>query len=124
SQARGTDPVGADRAHILVLNYNGRDLLRECLPSVVEAAERSPVPCAVGVVDNGSTDGSLGLLASDWPGVSVWREPNRGLASFNAVLARLAEPGGLLLDNDVKLAPAAGGPAVAAGCGPPHPPLP
>ncbi|MGE3819828.1 MAG: hypothetical protein AB7I30_10350, partial [Isosphaeraceae bacterium] len=46
-QARGTDPVGADRAHILVLNYNGRDLLRECLPSVVEAAARAPFPCAI-----------------------------------------------------------------------------
>src|SRR5262249_56866102 len=113
SQARGTDPVGADRAHILVLNYNGRDLLRECLPSVVEAAEQSPVPCAVGVGDNGSTDGSLGLLASDWPGGSVWREPNRGLASFNAVLARLGEPVALLLNHGVKLPPGPCGPLPA-----------
>ena len=80
------EPVGADRTHILVLNYNGRALLAECLPSVVEAARRSPVPCAVGVVDNGSTDGSLDVLARDWPGVTVHREPNRGLASFNTVL--------------------------------------
>ena len=82
--ARGMDPVGADRTHILVLNYNGRELLAECLPSIVEAAARSPVPCAVTVVDNGSTDGSLDVLARDWPGVGVIREPNRGLASFNA----------------------------------------
>jgi GT2 family glycosyltransferase len=106
------EPVGADRAHVLVLNYNGRALLKECLPSVVAAAGRSPLPCAVGVVDNGSTDGSLDLLARDWPGVTVFREPNRGLASFNHVLARLTEPVVLLLNNDVKLAPGAVGPLV------------
>ena len=75
------DPVGADRTHILILNYNGRALLAECLPSIVEAAARSPVPCAVTVVDNGSTDGSLDELAQNWPKVGVLREPNRGLTS-------------------------------------------
>lgn len=98
------DPVGADRTHILILNYNGRALLAECLPSIVEAAARASVPCAVTVVDNGSTDGSLEALAVDWPSIAVVREPNRGLASFNAVLARLDEPIVLLLNNDVKLA--------------------
>ena len=63
----------------------------------------SPVPCAVTVVDNGSTDGSLAYLAENWPGVAVVREPNRGLASFNAVLGRMSEPVVLLLNNDVKL---------------------
>jgi GT2 family glycosyltransferase len=97
------DPVGADRTHILVLNYNGRELLAECLPSIIEAAARAPVPCAVSVVDNGSTDGSLEELAHHWPAIPVIREPNRGLASFNWVLERLPEPVVLLLNNDVKL---------------------
>src|SRR6476646_4883648 len=104
------DPVGADQTHILILNYNGRELLAECLPSVVAAAARSPVACPVTVVDNGSTDGSLELLARDWPAVGVVREPNRGLASFNAVLSRLDERVVLLLNSDVKLAPDAVGP--------------
>ncbi|WP_435016456.1 glycosyltransferase family 2 protein [Tundrisphaera sp. TA3] len=102
------------KTRILVLHYNGLDLLRECLPSVVEAARRSPVPCPVTVVDNGSTDGSLDYLARDWPGIGVIREPNRGLASFNAVLARIDEPAVLLLNNDVKLDPDAVGPLLAA----------
>jgi N-acetylglucosaminyl-diphospho-decaprenol L-rhamnosyltransferase len=108
------EPVGADRTHILVLNYNGRELLAECLPSIVEAAARAPVPCAVTIVDNGSTDGSLDLLAREWPSVAVVREPNRGLASFNAVLGRLEESVVLLLNSDVKLAPDAVGPLLAA----------
>src|SRR3954469_21587920 len=104
---RGMDPVGADRTHILILNYNGRELLAECLPSIVEAAARAPVRCAVSVVDNGSGDGSLEDLAARWPGIAVVNEPNRGLASFNHVLARLDESVVLLLNNDVKLAPGA-----------------
>jgi N-acetylglucosaminyl-diphospho-decaprenol L-rhamnosyltransferase len=106
--------MGRFHTHVLVLNYNGRDLLAECLPSVIEAAAHAPLPCAVSVVDNGSTDDSLRLLAGCWPAVGVVREPNRGLASFNHVLARLDEPVVLLLNNDVKLDRAAVGPLVAA----------
>ena len=103
-----------DRTHILVLNFNGRDLLAECLPSLVEAAGLAPGPCPVTVVDNGSTDDSLAYLERDWPGVLVVREPNRGLASFNSVLARMDEPVVLLLNNDVKLAPDSVGPLLDA----------
>ena len=102
--------MAGSSTHIIVLNYNGRALLEECLPSLVEAARRSPVPCRLTVVDNGSTDGSVEALARDWPGVGVVIEPNRGLASFNVVLARIDEPIVLLLNNDVKLAPDAVGP--------------
>jgi GT2 family glycosyltransferase len=107
------DPVGADRTHILVLNYNGRQLLAECLPSITRAAAEAPVPCAVSVVDNGSTDGSLEYVQRQWPRVGIIREPNRGLASFNQVLARRDEPVVLLLNNDVKLAPGAVAPLLA-----------
>jgi N-acetylglucosaminyl-diphospho-decaprenol L-rhamnosyltransferase len=92
-----------DRTHILVLNYNGRDLLGECLPSICEAADASPVPCGVSVIDNESTDDSLAFLSEEWPHLDVLREPNRGLASFNHVLAGRDEPAVLLLNNDVKL---------------------
>ncbi len=106
--------MGVDRTHILVLNYNGRDLLDECLPTIVAAARRSPVPCGVSVVDNTSTDDSVAYLAERWPEIEVIREPNRGLASFNAVLARRTEPVVFLLNNDVKLDPEAVGPMLRA----------
>ena len=106
--------MGIDRTHILVLNFNGRALLEACLPSIVEAAHRSPVPCKVSVVDNSSTDDSLAYLAETWPDVAVIREPNRGLASFNAVLRRLDEPAVLLLNNDVILDRDAVGPLLSA----------
>lgn len=106
--------MGIDRTHILVLNYNGRALLEECLPSIVTAAAQAGLPCPITVVDNGSTDGSLDVLADEWPAINVVREPNRGLASFNAVLERMDEPVVLLLNNDVKLAPGAIRPLVEA----------
>ena len=77
-------PAGVE---LLVLNYNGRRWLEDCLPSVREAAVRSPVPCSVAVVDNDSTDGSCELVARRWPDVRLIREENRGLASFNGVLS-------------------------------------
>jgi len=104
------EPLRIDRTHILVLNYNGRELLAECMLSIVEAAGRSPVPCRVSVVDNGSSDGSDQLVADRWPDVGLYREPNRGLASFNSVLERLDEAVVLLLNNDVKLDAEAVGP--------------
>jgi N-acetylglucosaminyl-diphospho-decaprenol L-rhamnosyltransferase len=106
--------VRIDRTQILVLNYNGRALLDECLPSVVEAARRSPVPCGVSIVDNTSTDGSLDDFGTRWPEIEILHEPNRGLASFNAVLSRRNEPVLLLLNNDVKLEPNAVGPLLTA----------
>jgi GT2 family glycosyltransferase len=99
-----------DRTHILVLNYNGRDLLAECLPSILKAASHSAVPCGVTVVDNDSKDGSVELVLQRWPGVHLVREQNRGLASFNRVLKSFSEAVVLLLNNDVKLAPGAVGP--------------
>lgn len=89
-------------SHILVLNYNGRDLLEQCLPSVVTAA-RETSGCTVSVVDNGSDDGSLAWVRAHWPDVGVFRCPNLGLVSFNQIVHRVAEPVLFLLNNDVKL---------------------
>lgn len=114
AEPRGKEPVGTNRTSILILNYNGRDLLVECLPSIIEAARLAPMPCAVVVVDNDSTDDSLAVVRDRWPDVRIEREPNRGLASFNRVLARRDEDILLLLNNDVKLDPGAVAPLVEA----------
>jgi len=89
--------------HLLVLNYNGSRLLAECLPSVLEAAQGSRYSCAVTVIDNASSDDSLALLAGRFPAVGVARRPNRGLCSFNDVVAELPGPVAVLLNNDIKL---------------------
>src|SRR5262245_19841344 len=75
------------------------------MPSVLEAARRSLIPCSVAVIDNDSHDGSPEFIAERWPSVRVIHSSNRGLASFNHVLQVRDEPVVLLLNNDVKLAP-------------------
>ncbi|HVX11996.1 MAG TPA: glycosyltransferase [Pirellulales bacterium] len=98
--------------HLVVLNYNGRHLLEECLPSVVRAAELSHHDCRVAVIDNDSSDDSLDLLDRVYPQVTQFRCANRGLCSYNEVLPRLDSPIVVLLNNDIKLAPNAVDPLV------------
>ncbi|MBL9125947.1 MAG: glycosyltransferase [Planctomycetaceae bacterium] len=88
---------------LLVLNFNGRQLLATYLPSVVRAADAAGVYCTVGVIDNDSTDGSRQWLATNYPDVRVWHRPNRGLCSFNDVLAQIDSPVAVLLNNDIEL---------------------
>ena len=63
--------------HLLILNYNGRWLLAECLPSVLAAADNSRHRCRVTVIDNDSTDDSLAWLSERIPQVSIIRQPNQ-----------------------------------------------
>jgi N-acetylglucosaminyl-diphospho-decaprenol L-rhamnosyltransferase len=89
--------------HLLVLNYNGRRLLEQCLPSVVEAAAASRHRCRVAVIDNDSRDDSAAWLRRHFPQVQVIHRPNRGLSSFNDVVPGLEGPVAILLNNDIKL---------------------
>jgi N-acetylglucosaminyl-diphospho-decaprenol L-rhamnosyltransferase len=90
--------------HILVLNYNGLELLKECMPSLWEACQNSPQPCKLSVLDNCSRDGSRAWLAENLPGVGWLAAPeNRILFSYNAVLEKISEPLVLLLNNDIKV---------------------
>lgn len=88
-------------AKIVILNWNGAEHLRRFLPSVVAAA-----PAGVGVVvaDNGSTDGSLAVLAAEFPSVAVLRlDRNYGFAGgYNRALAQVGADYYLLLNSDVE----------------------
>jgi GT2 family glycosyltransferase len=88
---------------LLVLNYNGRALLAECLPSVLRAAAASSHICRVAVIDNASSDDSLDWLGREFPQIEIIRRPNRGLCSFNDVLAERLCRAAVLLNNDIKL---------------------
>jgi GT2 family glycosyltransferase len=105
---------------LLVLNYNGRALLQQCLPSVVAAAARSRYACRVYVVDNDSRDDSCALLAAAFPQVGIIHARNRGLCSYNDVLQRLDCRVALLLNNDICLDPGAVDPLVEPLLQPPR----
>ena len=70
------------RVSAVVVSWNVRDLLRECLRSL-EAAGRD-LPLEVWVVDNGSTDGSPAMVAAEFPDVHlIANADNRGFAAAN-----------------------------------------
>ncbi len=98
---------------IFILNFNGRPLLAQCLPTVLRAAAASRHACRVVVIDNDSRDDSRAWLAAEYPNVEIVCCPNDGLCSFNRVLADSVEPVAILLNNDIKLAAGAIDPLVA-----------
>jgi GT2 family glycosyltransferase len=85
---------------VAILSYNTRDLLRRCLDTLFEAA--GDLELDVIVVDNGSTDGSLEMLASYRPTVTlIANQANVGFAAANnAALDRAIAPVTLLLNSD------------------------
>lgn len=89
---------------IVILNWNGSPMLRRFLPSVV-ANTPSSIATVI-VADNGSTDDSLAVLASEFPSVGVIRlDRNYGFAEgYNQALRRVGEGYEyyLLLNSDVE----------------------
>lgn len=98
------EPVRLPSASLIVLNWNGRELLARCLPSAL--AQDYP-DAEVLVVDNGSTDGSLEWLASAYPQVRLLpQERNLGYAGgMNAGLRAAQGEVIAFLNNDVILRP-------------------
>lgn len=98
-----TDAVG-----VVIPNYDGVDLLRECLTALAGEA-RPDLPLDIVVVDNGSRDGSLDMLRTEFPRVRVETNPqNRGFTrAINQGVAVTRSPWVLLLNNDAILTPGA-----------------
>ncbi|MFH1573472.1 MAG: glycosyltransferase, partial [Acidobacteriota bacterium] len=105
--APADDPALSGAASIIVLNWNGRDLLERNLPSVVEAVRVDGRPHEIMVVDNGSTDGSVEFLRNAFPGVRVLPLPsNLGFGDGNNAGAQAAAHDILvLLNNDMRVDP-------------------
>jgi GT2 family glycosyltransferase len=88
-------------ATVVVLNWNGSGLLPDCLDALAKQ-DLDPARWQTWVVDNGSTDDSLELLARDHRDVRVVENgANLGFAGGNNVALRAVEtPFVVLLNND------------------------
>ncbi len=90
--------------NIIILNYNGRDLLAECLPSIVEASHTSKFSCKVTVIDNVSNDDSMEFVRANFSDVEVVEaKENLVLCSYNDVLRSIKDDIVILLNNDIKV---------------------
>ena len=90
---------------IIIVTWNGRSFVEECLQSI-EAEAHAPGPEII-VVDNASTDGTPDMIARDFPTVRLVRNrDNLGFAKANNIGIALA--GGkyvLLVNSDVRVLP-------------------
>jgi GT2 family glycosyltransferase len=103
--ARQNDPVPeAEPLGVVVVSYNTRVHLQECLRTVL--AQR---PAIIVVADNGSRDGSVEMVQREFPGVIIDLDPtNPGYgAGANRGIRRCAPADVLLLNSDTRLPPGA-----------------
>ncbi|MBQ7494827.1 MAG: glycosyltransferase family 2 protein [Bacteroidaceae bacterium] len=89
---------------IVILSWNGAQMLRRFLPSVLD---NTPQELATVIVaDNGSTDGSVAMLSSEFPDVTVIElDQNYGFAEgYNRALKQVGEEFDyyLLLNSDIE----------------------
>jgi len=85
---------------VAVLNFNGKNHLKECLDSLSRQSYRS---YSVYVIDNASTDGSVDLVREEFPWVRVIAfDMNYGFAeAYNRAIEMLQFDFVALLNNDV-----------------------
>jgi GT2 family glycosyltransferase len=92
---------------VIIVNYNTKDLLLECLASVFESAQSATMESVV--VDNASSDGSCEAIRKAYPNVTtIANGTNRGFgAACNQAISATAAPLILLLNSDARLNPSA-----------------
>ncbi|MBQ4368083.1 MAG: glycosyltransferase family 2 protein, partial [Muribaculaceae bacterium] len=87
---------------VIILNWNGSTLLRRYLPTVL--AGTNPDLADVIVADNGSTDDSRQVLATEFPQVQVLSfDQNLGFAEgYNQAIGKIDHEYTVLLNSDVR----------------------
>lgn len=89
---------------IIIPNFNGKELLRRYLPSVIKACECSSLEHEIIIVEDGSTDGSAELISNQFPTVRIICQRNKGfIGSCNLGAMESRYNILLFLNSDVKV---------------------
>lgn len=82
--AAGVPPQGGCCVSVVIVSWNTRDLLRECLASTLQACQALEQPTEIIVVDNASTDDSVQMMRNEFPQVHIVANArNVGFAAAN-----------------------------------------
>lgn len=100
-------PTEATAVSAIVVSYNTREMTLNCLRALY--ADLGDLPAEVWVVDNASTDGSVGAIRAAFPQVRlIANERNLGFgAANNQAMAQASGAYFLLLNSDAFLRPGA-----------------
>jgi len=91
------------KVNIAILNYNGKALLEECLPSIMDAAKTSRHNVTVTVLDNCSTDDSVGFVKQKFPEVRIYMaKENKVYCSYNEFFESVDDDVVVILNSDIK----------------------
>jgi GT2 family glycosyltransferase len=95
------------KASIIILNWDGKHLLEEFLPSVVQAVRHDGRAHEIIVVDNGSRDESIGFLRTHYPGIKLVALPRnmRFTGGNNAGVQAARNDVVIFLNNDMQVEP-------------------
>lgn len=87
---------------VVILNWNGKDLLEKFLPGVVNSVYGN---LEIIVGDNASTDGSIAFLAANYPTIRIIRnDQNYGFAEgYRKILDQVKATYYVLLNSDVEV---------------------
>ena len=91
-----------DKVAIVILNWNGRKMLEQYLPSVLNYSQDE---ATVYIADNASTDGSLAMVQKEFPECrTIVLEENWGFAEgYNKALQQVEAEYYVLLNSDVEV---------------------
>jgi GT2 family glycosyltransferase len=86
---------------IVILNWNGKALLQQFLPSVIQYSENA----AVYVADNASTDDSVQYVSEHFPSVKIIQNTENGgyAKGYNDALKKVKAPLLCLLNSDIEV---------------------
>lgn len=86
---------------IVILNWNGRKLLEQFIPSIVQFSDRA----AIYVADNASTDDSVLFIQSNYPQIKIIQNKgNFGFAKgYNEALKEVEEELYALVNSDIEV---------------------
>lgn len=92
-----------EKLAVVILNYNGEDFLRKFLPSLLSHSDNHPIY----VVDNASTDNSVGILKNEFEKVRlVTLKDNLGYAGgYNQAINKIEAEYIALVNSDIETTP-------------------
>lgn len=88
---------------IVILNWNGKQLLEQFLPSIVEYSD--PSYSTIYVADNASTDNSIAFIKAQYPQITIIQNSSNGgyAKGYNDALQHVKEEIYALVNSDIEV---------------------